>query len=186
MCLSYVLLAVSLFVWGISIGILFWRIRILEMQVMQNPITGLPNERGLQKVGKKGFLERRSQRGSKVAVIFIDMDGFKNLNDTRGHQAGNEVLCIVAEILKKSVRTGDIIAHPHGDEFIIIMFRVDDQIVKRFIQRLSQRLLPKISIYGVDYTVGIAIEKSEDLDIKSLVHRADLHMNLQKIHKGQR
>ncbi|NCU41539.1 MAG: GGDEF domain-containing protein [Candidatus Moranbacteria bacterium] len=186
MCLSYVIFSVSLLVWGFSIGVLFWRIRILEAKVGKNIVTGLPSVIDPQKFGRRKFLERRFYRGNETAVIFIDMDGFKNLNDTRGHYVGNEVLCIVAEILKRCVRKGDVVAHPHGDEFIVIMFHTDENAVEAFTRRLSQKLLPEICLYDVNYTLGVAIDKKEDLDIKGLVHKADLHMNLQKINKGQR
>ncbi len=186
MCFDYAVFTASFFVWGFSLGVLFWRIRVLEAKVGKNLVTGLPNIIDPRKFGRKKFLERRFRRGNETAVIFIDMDGFKNLNDIRGHYVGDEVLRIVAEILKQCVREGDAVVHPHGDEFIVIMFHIDKNAVEVFTRRLSEKLLPEIHLYGVSYTLGIAIDKTEDLDIKSLVHKADLHMNLQKIDKGRR
>lgn len=186
MCLSYAILTVFLFIWGFSIGVLFWRMRILETKVGKNLITGLPSVIDPQKFGRRKSSERRFKRGNETAVIFIDMDGFKNLNDTKGHYVGDEVLRIVAEILKQCVREGDAVVHPHGDEFIVIMFHTDKNAVEIFTRRLSEKLVPEIRLYGVSYTLGIAIDKTEDLDLRGLVHKADLHMNLQKISKGQR
>jgi GGDEF domain-containing protein len=74
-------------------------------------LTGLPNERA--------FCRERALRPD-AAVTIIDLDGFKRVNDTFGHNAGDEILCHVARRLRASLRSGDFLARLHGDEFVIL------------------------------------------------------------------
>lgn len=90
-----------------------------EAQALTDPLTGLSNRRGMELALARAFEGAGS--GAPFAVVQIDLDHFKAVNDTYGHGAGDEVLIEVAAILKKAVRAGDTVARMGGDEFLILL-----------------------------------------------------------------
>lgn len=97
----------------------------IEYLAQHDTLTKLPNRRQLQK--ELGYYIKISARkNEQFAVLFIDLDGFKNVNDDLGHDAGDAVLKIVSERLKKCVRETDIVARHGGDEFIILLSNITD------------------------------------------------------------
>ncbi|PRY11797.1 putative bifunctional diguanylate cyclase/phosphodiesterase [Kineococcus rhizosphaerae] len=91
-----------------------WRLN--EQQGLRDPLTGLANRTLL-----KEFLARVLSRREEVAVLFVDLDDFKNVNDSRGHAAGDQLLLAVAQRLRSSVRGGDLVARLGGDEFAVVV-----------------------------------------------------------------
>ncbi|GAA0322078.1 diguanylate cyclase (GGDEF)-like protein [Kineococcus aurantiacus] len=91
-----------------------WRLN--EQQGLRDPLTGLANRTLLRE-----FLARTLSRREDVAVVFVDLDDFKNVNDSRGHAAGDQLLLAVAERLRACVRTGDLVARLGGDEFAVVV-----------------------------------------------------------------
>lgn len=89
-----------------------------------DPLTGLPNRRLLYELGEAIFPLAQRQ-GRMAAVLFLDLDGFKAVNDTLGHKAGDQVLREVGQRLKASVRTSDTVARLGGDEFVVFLPEVD-------------------------------------------------------------
>lgn len=95
-------------------------IRSLKRDTITDPLTGALNRRGFEiELNKALANARRHHRLS--ALLFVDMDNFKHINDTHGHHAGDEALCHVAELLQANIRQTDVLARVGGDEFSIIL-----------------------------------------------------------------
>jgi diguanylate cyclase (GGDEF)-like protein len=91
-----------------------------EHRAQHDPLTGLPNRRLLD-LELQRSLARARRRGEGVAVMFVDVDGFKQVNDTAGHAAGDDLLRDIADRLRAAVRAGDVVARWGGDEFVVIL-----------------------------------------------------------------
>ena len=143
-------------------------------------LTDLPNRFSLdQRVQEAVALAGRNE--SKLALLFLDLDRFKAINDTMGHGAGDEVLREVGARLQKCVRGGDFIARPGGDEFVIIMSSISGL---HDIEVLSQRLIKAVSapiqlddreVY-VGVSIGAAVFPEHGSDASSLTAHADAAM----------
>ena len=122
-------------------------------------------------------LARARRRGSKVAVMFVDLDDFKLVNDSLGHQEGNVVLCAVAERLKVSLREADVAARFGGDEFIVLLEDVKDAgEALKVAERFQERLRVPFEVDGghrmyASASLGIALGSSERPE--TLVRMAD-------------
>ncbi len=143
-------------------------------------LTGLAGRALLQdKTVQTVELARRY--GTKVAVFVIDLDNFKRINDSLGHNAGDQILIEAAQRLSRSVRSTDVVARVGGDEFVVVMpdiTNVDD--VEQCAANLVARLAPEISIEGhlvhVTASVGVCIYPDFASDAKHLLKRADSAM----------
>ena len=91
-----------------------WRLN--EDQVLSDPLTGLANRTLLEEI-----THRVLQRGGAVSLLFIDLDDFKDVNDSRGHAAGDELLRVLSDRLRGCVRPGDVVARIGGDEFAVVV-----------------------------------------------------------------
>lgn len=139
-------------------------------------LTGLAN----RLVFHERISEAMSRRGGGAlfAILYLDLDHFKDVNDTLGHSAGDRLLCIVAERITKSLRESDTISRLGGDEFAIILADLAD---REFVATAAERLIRDVSepfsIDGVLVTVGVSIGitfGAEDKTVDSLVKEADL------------
>ncbi|HET9649403.1 MAG TPA: GGDEF domain-containing protein [Microlunatus sp.] len=100
--------------------------RALEYLAAHDPLTGLANRReAIDLIA--GALARARRSEAIVGVLFIDLDGFKQVNDMLGHAAGDELLITVAERMKTRVRGGDVVARLGGDEFLVLIEPLDHQ-----------------------------------------------------------
>jgi diguanylate cyclase (GGDEF)-like protein len=100
------------------------RIRELEAQVMIDPLTGLTNRRGFDEHIRR-VLSEAQRHGEFGVFVFIDLDNFKSINDTLGHEAGDTVLKKVGQVLKNNLRQSDIVARLGGDEFALLLTRIN-------------------------------------------------------------
>jgi len=99
--------------------------RDITEQARTDPLTGLINRRAfMEEMGRR--IDRLGRAGQPGTVLYIDLDGFKQLNDLRGHDVGDEALCLVADMLRDTVRPSDLVARLGGDEFAIWMDGADD------------------------------------------------------------
>jgi diguanylate cyclase (GGDEF)-like protein/PAS domain S-box-containing protein len=149
----------------------------LRRRAELDALTGLPN-RGLFNDRLERAIERARRSGKAMALLFLDIDHFKGVNDSRGHGAGDALLRIVAERLLATVRGVDTVARLAGDEFTVILEDLaepaDAEIVA---MKLVEALRPPVRIgdelLTVSTSVGLAVLADADVDAASLLARAD-------------
>ncbi|MEM8948457.1 MAG: EAL domain-containing protein [Pseudomonadota bacterium] len=155
--------------------------RLLKL-ALTDPLTGLPNRRGLiEHLGRVIHRQVATTERAKTAVLFIDLDNFKWINDSYGHEAGDSLLVEVGERLRLCVRVNDFIARLGGDEFAIVCHRLEspekaEKVADRIIEKLKLPFEHGIAKGHVNASVGIAY-LTPDLDgPDSVLRQADLAM----------
>jgi diguanylate cyclase (GGDEF)-like protein/PAS domain S-box-containing protein len=143
-------------------------------------LTGLPN-RGLLQDRLARSIARAERAGRKVAVLFIDLDNFKNINDTLGHDVGDELLRQVSRRLSDCVRLEDTIARQGGDEFIVLLDNLDDGrnasiVAQKILNSLRLPLILGGTEQHVSGSVGIAVYPEDGRDAQTLMKNADTAM----------
>jgi diguanylate cyclase (GGDEF)-like protein/PAS domain S-box-containing protein len=150
----------------------------LRRQALHDPLTDLPN-RVLLLDRLEHALARRERSGRPVVLLFIDLDGFKTVNDSLGHATGDAVLVAVAERLLGAVRSGDTVARLSGDEFALLLEDTPDAEVATLTRRLLDRLSAPMDLGGrhlvVTASVGVATSTAA-ADAGDLLRNADLAM----------
>jgi diguanylate cyclase (GGDEF)-like protein/PAS domain S-box-containing protein len=145
-----------------------------------DPLTGLANRTSLGPSLEQA-VQRSRRRGSKLAVIFIDLDGFKQTNDMHGHDAGDALLVEVAERLRAHLRASDLLARLGGDEFLVVLEEVTElapvEIVARKLLGEMRRPfdLPGAQV-GVTASIGISVFPDDAADGATLMKHADSAM----------
>lgn len=145
-----------------------------------DPLTKLANIR-LAKERLKLSLSNGKRKKLQVAVMFIDLDGFKEVNDNLGHEAGDFVLQLVAERLKGLLRSSDTVARIGGDEFLIIQTEVTD---RASVELVAQKIISSIKepfevggeLVHIGASLGIALYPEDGLDGRELIKKADSTM----------
>jgi diguanylate cyclase (GGDEF)-like protein/PAS domain S-box-containing protein len=153
--------------------------RQLEHQSLHDSLTGLPN-RALLLDRLRHALARARREGSFVAVLFVDLDRFKAVNDSLGHEAGDRLLLGVADRIPAVLRAGDTLARLGGDEFVVLCEELQGQelavqIAGRIIDGLSSPFLLEGSEAFVSASIGIAVTAGT-MDADQLLGDADLAM----------
>ncbi len=152
----------------------------LDMLANHDPLTGLPNRSYFQDF--LGHSLARSQRDhSQVSLLYIDLDRFKHINDSQGHEVGDQVLCIVANRLDEQLRTDDFIARLGGDEFAIIMThppasRAAARVARKLIAALAESFKIEQRRYAIGVSIGISVYPDDGIDANTLLRQADLAM----------
>ncbi|MEK1905443.1 MAG: diguanylate cyclase [Pseudomonas sp.] len=145
-----------------------------------DPLTSLPNRRVFFERLEHALANSR-RSGKQLAVLFIDLDHFKELNDTLGHSLGDHVLQAVATLLRSATRESDTVARLGGDEFVILFEVVEDaQQVISILQKLLERFQLPMLIDGhevqVKASMGVSLFPRDGDDIETLVQQADRAM----------
>jgi diguanylate cyclase (GGDEF)-like protein/PAS domain S-box-containing protein len=158
--------------------------RQLRHQAFHDPLTGLAN-RALLADRAEQALMRSARSGASVAVVLVDLDGFKFVNDSLGHQVGDVVLGEVARRLESLVRSEDTVARLGGDEFVLLIDDVSGlEETEMLAERVREVLRPRFSLPGWDYavtaSVGVAIGSAADVDVHDLLRDADTAMYVAK------
>jgi diguanylate cyclase (GGDEF)-like protein len=168
-------------------SVVAWRLN--EEQAFRDALTRLPN-RALFQDRVEHALARAGRHSGALAVLFVDLDGFKGVNDSLGHGAGDELLRVVAERLRTCVRAADTVARLGGDEFAVLLEDITtQQDATRVAQRLIDAVAVPFTIAGHDTTVtasvGVAFNRSDDT-ADELLRNADVAMYAVKDSGGAR
>ncbi|MDY7563030.1 EAL domain-containing protein [Pseudomonas sp. 10B1] len=152
----------------------------LEQQAVTDPLTGLLNRRGFYQT-VENTLARSDRVEKSLVVLYLDLDGFKRVNDSLGHDAGDRVLLWVAEQLRDCLRPYDILARVGGDEFTAVIDGLDYPEQAAIIaEKLIERVSVRQQIDGLDITLGVSIGIATypdcGADIDGLLRAADIAM----------
>ena len=152
---------------------------ILEQQSHKDHLTGLANRSAFE-----GHLDRAwstyQNRGVDLAVIIVDLDHFKAVNDTYGHSTGDDVLRVAAGVLASSVRSCDLVARYGGEEFVVVASECTSAVAvalaERFRTRLADQRIPAPgTTFAVTSSTGVAVaNRAEQSGPAELLHQADL------------
>ncbi len=152
--------------------------KMLESLALQDPLTGLANRRMLVDRMSMALIHARRNK-TAMAVVYLDLDGFKQVNDTLGHGAGDVLLKMVAGRLVSTVREADTVARLGGDEFVIVLWYVsgiDDaaNVALKVIETVSQPYDIEGSTVNITTSVGVSLCPVHGEDADTLMKSADL------------
>jgi diguanylate cyclase (GGDEF)-like protein/PAS domain S-box-containing protein len=162
--------------------------REISFLAYHDPLTGLANRLGFRGRLDK-ILAKAAETQMRCAVMLIDLDRFKHVNDTLGHEVGDKLLTEVARRIRASVRESDIVARLGGDEFVVVVSDVkDDIMLESIVTNVFDQLRGNVDLPGrVIYTsasVGVAVSPRDGTDGSTLLQHADLAMYAAKNRGG--
>jgi diguanylate cyclase (GGDEF)-like protein len=149
----------------------------LSKAAYRDTLTGLINRRKLEE-SVNDILLVSQRKKTQFALFFLDLDHFKNTNDTAGHEAGDELLKVVAKRLKNILRENDVIARIGGDEFVIVITDVTGSTIAIIANKILNTILAPIIIKGLEhyitFSIGISVYPDDGTDFATLIKNADL------------
>ena len=160
----------------------------LKKMAHYDVLTGLPNRALFLDRLAQDLLRARRRQG-RVALLFLDLDKFKPVNDTMGHDAGDEILREVAERLKSCVRESDTVARLGGDEFTVILGQIEHEedalrVATKILTAMGRPFYPKNVECRLGISIGISLYPDHGLDQQALMLKADGAMYLAKQRQG--
>jgi len=149
----------------------------LELLAGTDALTGTLNRRAIERETAQVFARSR-ERKITIAALMLDIDSFKQINDSYGHLAGDLALCAVADCLRGSMRAGDLIARLGGDEFLVIMPNTDADAAQLAANRIEVQLAGlRVSSdngdFGLRASIGITSIEGGNLTLEGLLNRGD-------------
>jgi len=159
------------------------RVELLDRLAHRDVLIDMPNRRGFLRQ-LEAAIDRVSRYDDTAAMMFIDLDGLKMINDTFGHQAGDQALIQVAEVLSEGIRKSDCVARLGGDEFAVLLERADEAKAMETAERLVAMITDcEFCFQGMclplSVAVGIAVIEPNDTP-ESCMARADHAMYREK------
>jgi diguanylate cyclase (GGDEF)-like protein/PAS domain S-box-containing protein len=181
-----------MFVQGVMFDITPQKEAELSMQHMayHDALTGLPN-RAMFEEHLDLAIARARRYDRSVAVLFMDLDGFKDVNDSMGHAAGDELLCVVASRLREATRDTDLVARLGGDEFLVLLADLPDDrggspdavvsaVADRVGVSIAQPVVVRDRTIEITISIGSSVFPFEARDVEDLMSRADAAMYAHK------
>lgn len=151
----------------------------LRHMAMNDALTGLPNRAGFhEELGRQMAAARAA--GGRLAIVAMDLNRFKEINDVHGHKAGDEVLTALARRMREEMGQGGVVARLGGDEFVALMRFTDRARLTALVERLQAALAEPLSLSGfearVGASIGVAVYPDDAADAEALANNADLAM----------
>ncbi|BBO84934.1 hypothetical protein DSCO28_55000 [Desulfosarcina ovata subsp. sediminis] len=151
--------------------------KAMEHMATYDELTQLPNRRLFFELSLKIFQKARRDK-SNIAILYMDLDGFKRINDTFGHNAGDRVLVNTAKILKKCLRENDVVARVGGDEFVCVISEVEsreavEKIINRIIEAVPKAAEKLSQKEGFGISIGGLFCSPDQEDIDNLIKLSD-------------
>jgi len=152
----------------------------LENIAMYDLLTGLPNRNMLNFHLRKAVMNLSRSNG-KLAVLFLDLDDFKKVNDSHGHTDGDKLLIQAANRLRSSIRQIDLACRFGGDEFVVVLGHIDEhqeaeQVAKEILDSFKEPIKINSSLFYVSTSIGIAFAEDEVVKAENLISHADIAM----------
>jgi len=174
---SYLIIIISSF--AIE-NIYIYTLKKLEKFAMTDKLTNLPNRTYIYQYLNQ-LIKISGRSNSQFSVFFLDLDKFKEINDTQGHKAGDSILITIAERLKSSIRSNDVVARLGGDEFVIIMSDIKDEISPVVLANKLRKTAKKSITIGetknyLSLSIGIANYPADAANTDDLLKKADFAM----------
>jgi diguanylate cyclase (GGDEF)-like protein/PAS domain S-box-containing protein len=168
---------VGIYILSTDITTLRQQERQLQVQARVDSLTGLPNRRAFEeRLGDA--LGRISRTGASLALLYLDVDHFKQINDTFGHAAGDEVLKEFGQRLRMAIRSTDTVARLGGDEFTVILDGVGNQmeaagVAHKILEAIAQPFSVEGRVQTVSTSIGVAFTSSGGIGMQALSRQAD-------------
>jgi diguanylate cyclase (GGDEF)-like protein/PAS domain S-box-containing protein len=152
----------------------------LKFLATHDPLTGLPNRAEFERFCREAMAHAR-RRGLRVAVLYIDLDNFKPVNDTYGHVIGDELLKTISDRMKQVVRETDTVARIGGDEFCVLLADIEDMssgfiVARKLLDVLSQPVVTRRGAHPVGASIGVSTYPDDGNDPQTLLRLADAAM----------
>ena len=160
----------------------------MQSMVVTDPLTGLLNRLAFAQYFPK-VLANADRTGRFVAALYADLDGFKEINDSLGHQAGDQVLQHVSNVIRKCTRKSDLVARIGGDEFVVALTNIDTPsnsalVARHILSTLQEPFKVEDRILNLNASIGISIFPIDSTDPDVLLRYADLALYRQKGAQG--
>lgn len=158
----------------------------LEQLAFYDPVTGLANRRLFERELRQA-VARAARELTGAALLFIDVDDFKKVNDSLGHAVGDQALKMIGERMMAVLRAGDVVARLGGDEFAVILYGIGDpesaaRVARLMIEAIADPLPTQPTPSHVGLSIGVLLLPADDNDPTVLLRRADMAMYVAKTH----